>query len=150
MIFLQGQHIGSVGTLVSPHPPKNGTRRGLDTRSVILLEIMRAPGNVARLFAEMQFQCCAVHLRNKHDCGRQNTAWEPYENLIKQTLLHCPSVVRNLLTADTTTNVDTLGRRSRNFRDDSSTSLGHCASPRGDVVIVNGATFCGSRGSQAP
>ena len=130
--------------------PKNGARRGPDMRSVIVLEIMRAPGNVSRLFAETQFQCCAVHLRNKHDSGRQNTAWKPYENLIKQILLHCPSVVRSFLTADATTNVDRLGRRSRNFSDDSSASLGHCASPRGDVVIVNGATFCGSRGNQAP
>ena len=74
MMFLNDQPVDSVGMLASAHPPTDGAQRGPDTHSVILLENVEAPGNAARLFAETQFQCCAVHLQREHDCGREFTA----------------------------------------------------------------------------
>ena len=53
----------AVRTLASAHPPTNGAQRGPDTHSVILLEIMRAPGTATRLFAEMPLQSWTVLAR---------------------------------------------------------------------------------------
>ena len=128
----------AVRTLASAHPPTNGAQRGPDTPTVILFEIMRAPGTAARLFAEMPLQSLAVHLQEQHDCGRQSNTRKPYENLVKpntfcSALGHCKALLQ--LTPPQTQ--ARLGR-SRTFRDAPGTARGRCASPRGNVVMISG------------
>ena len=151
MIFLQSQTMRSVGMLASAHNTTDGTQRGPETHSLILLDNMEAPGNAARLFAETTFQCCACTCKKKHDCGRQPPAWKSYGKPYKtNTFLHCPRTLRNFLTADAATNVGALCRRNRIFKDAPRTYLRHCFSPRGDAVMITGSTRCSSCGSQVP
>ena len=56
MLFFEHRAMDSMETLVHPHAPRNGARRGSDTHSLFLVKIVRAPGTAARLFADVSLQ----------------------------------------------------------------------------------------------